>query len=418
MNHTSLSIKQNMLWNSAGSLLYLVCQWLITVFVVRLSSGFDAAGALSLAMAVGNVFSPIAQYKMRSYQVSDVKKKISAGEYVGFRILTIVTALILSIAYAAMTIPSEMIVTVLLYVLFKAIDSFIDVLHGVDQQNMRLDYCGKSLAMRGVLSLLGFCIALKLSNSLELAVCAMCLSTAPVVIYDYRRSSQFDDLRPHFSLELAKRLTVQCFPAVIGFACCSAVATVARQQLNAISGTEMLGIYASVCTPVVVVQAGAGYIYSPLLGYFASAFERGDFKKYRNMLIKVSLCLAGLTAASFLGFTLFGKPLLSVVFGTKIARYSWLMYAAIVSVVLCAYSAFLSDQLIVVRKMWNILLANGISLVITPILSNKLISNQGMNGTSIATIVAYALSSAIMLVLLLRTTVGHRKIEQSDNTGE
>ena len=43
-----LSVKQNMLWNTAGSMVYLVCQWLITVFVVRLSDGYDAAGVLSL----------------------------------------------------------------------------------------------------------------------------------------------------------------------------------------------------------------------------------------------------------------------------------------------------------------------------------------------------------------------------------
>ena len=51
-----LSIKANMLWNSIGSMTYLGCQWLVTIFVVRLSSGYDAAGLLSLAMAVVGIF--------------------------------------------------------------------------------------------------------------------------------------------------------------------------------------------------------------------------------------------------------------------------------------------------------------------------------------------------------------------------
>ena len=42
-----LSTKQNMLWNSAGSMTYLACQWLVTVLVVRLSAGYDDAGLLS-----------------------------------------------------------------------------------------------------------------------------------------------------------------------------------------------------------------------------------------------------------------------------------------------------------------------------------------------------------------------------------
>ena len=44
-----------MLWNSAGSTIRLVCNYLITIAVVRLSHGFDAAGTLSLAMSIANL---------------------------------------------------------------------------------------------------------------------------------------------------------------------------------------------------------------------------------------------------------------------------------------------------------------------------------------------------------------------------
>ena len=59
-----LSLKQNMLWNSFGSLTYLGCQWLITILVVRLADGYDDAGTLSLAMSVYNMFSSLAIYRM------------------------------------------------------------------------------------------------------------------------------------------------------------------------------------------------------------------------------------------------------------------------------------------------------------------------------------------------------------------
>ena len=39
-----LSVKKNVAWNTVGSLTNLVTQWLITVLVVRIASGFDAAG--------------------------------------------------------------------------------------------------------------------------------------------------------------------------------------------------------------------------------------------------------------------------------------------------------------------------------------------------------------------------------------
>ena len=86
-----LSVKANMLWNSAGSMTYLACQWLITIVVVRLSSGaFDNAGLLSLAMSVVGIFGTFANYKMGTYQISDIKRENTLGEYMGFRCLTLV----------------------------------------------------------------------------------------------------------------------------------------------------------------------------------------------------------------------------------------------------------------------------------------------------------------------------------------
>ena len=53
-----------MIWNSIGSMTYLACQWFTTIFVVRLSSGYDDAGLLSLAMSVVGIFGTFANYKM------------------------------------------------------------------------------------------------------------------------------------------------------------------------------------------------------------------------------------------------------------------------------------------------------------------------------------------------------------------
>ncbi len=90
-----------MLWNSAGSITVLACQWLLTIVVVRLSGDYEAAGVLSLALAVYNIFAPISVYRMYVYQVSDVKRENTTGEYLTFRLVTTAIALTALIAYAA-----------------------------------------------------------------------------------------------------------------------------------------------------------------------------------------------------------------------------------------------------------------------------------------------------------------------------
>ena len=54
----------DVLWNSVGSLVYLGCTWLTTVLVVLLSDDYQASGSLAIAMAVGNVFSTIALFRV------------------------------------------------------------------------------------------------------------------------------------------------------------------------------------------------------------------------------------------------------------------------------------------------------------------------------------------------------------------
>ena len=54
-----LSVGQNALLNSIGSLFYLGCQWLITVLVIRIGSVEDG-GDLSLAMSITNIFYTLA----------------------------------------------------------------------------------------------------------------------------------------------------------------------------------------------------------------------------------------------------------------------------------------------------------------------------------------------------------------------
>lgn len=62
-----------MMWSSVGSLTRLGCNYLVSsVLVVRLAAGFDAAGMLALAMAIANLVNPIADFRLRTVQVTDV----------------------------------------------------------------------------------------------------------------------------------------------------------------------------------------------------------------------------------------------------------------------------------------------------------------------------------------------------------
>lgn len=393
---SGLSIKTNVAWNTAGSLLYSGCQWLVTVLVVRLSSSYDAAGTLALAMAVSNVFAPIALWRIRSYQVSDVHEETSSGQYVALRIVTLALAFGVTTVYAVATCAPAALPCVFLYLLFRSGDLFIDVLHGIDQQHMRMDYCGKSMVARSALFLTSFSAVLALTDCLELAVAAMAVTTFPVVVYDLRRAASLSSVRPDFDWHVIATLLRRCLPAVVGIAACNLVVTFARQYLGQVAGEQMLGVYASICTPIVLIQACANYVYAPLLGVFATHLDRGDRRAFAVLLAKVVGALAVVFALGAVVFALVGDWFLALVFGPSIVPYGYLMYAGILSSALTACVAFLSDLLITMRDMRGTLLGNLAACVVAVPATLLLVDSQGMNGASLAIAVSYAVGSLVM----------------------
>ena len=83
-----LSVYENLIWNTIGSFTYLICQWLLTLIVVRVSDGFGNAGNLALAISVTNIFFNLACFNVRPYLISDLENKFSSEQYCSLRIFS------------------------------------------------------------------------------------------------------------------------------------------------------------------------------------------------------------------------------------------------------------------------------------------------------------------------------------------
>lgn len=397
-----LPIRLNMLWNSAGSLTYLGCQWVITVLVVRLSDGYDAAGTLSLAMSVYNMFSSIAIYRMYTYQVSDVTHENSIGEYFAFRLITSGIALTLILVYAAATCPLDSFATIGIYAIYKIASLLIDVFHGLDQQNRRMDYIGKSLSMQGILSLAMFCIGMVLTNSLNVSLIGMTVVIVLIgIVYDLPRSMRFEALHVGISKKKAFHLLGYCLPIVIAAVASGAIPSIPRQYLAAFSGSSALGIYASVAAPVAIIQMGASYIYNPLLGYFSEAYVTKDMKRLALLLIRVGGGIAVLGVVSALMLYWLGEPLLVLFFGESIASYTYLLIPIIATAMVTAYVWFLNDVLVVIRDFKGSFIGNMVAVLSSIPLALYFVPLFNMNGVSFATLVSYGIGVFVMATRLV-----------------
>ena len=121
-----LSLKANMMWSSVGSLTRLGCNYLVSsVLVVRLAAGFDAAGMLALAMAIANLVNPIADFRLRTVQVTDVTGERSSREYVGLRSVLSVVAFAVGVVYSLATTSYDVLPVISLYLVYSLATNFI-----------------------------------------------------------------------------------------------------------------------------------------------------------------------------------------------------------------------------------------------------------------------------------------------------
>ena len=397
-----LSIGRNMLWNSAGSLTSLGCQWLITVLIVRLSSGYDAAGVYSLAMAVYGIFMNIAQYRMYTYQISDVRGENTLGEYYTFRLITCSAALALTMAYAVATCRPATWLAIFLYGAYRSAALVIDVFHATDQQIHRMDYIGKSLMLQGVVSLGLFVAVFTGTRSLEATLAAM---TAGIVAihfaYDRRRTCAVVPLELGIAPAKVRRLLLGCLPIVLAGVACAAAPSLPRQYLSATQGDAALGAYAAVAAPVAIIQMGVSYIYNPLLGYFAESYEARDGARFARLMRVTLLGAAGVAAACAIGLELFGGPLLSLVYGARILPYLYLLVPLVLCAVLTGLMWFVNDLLIALRNFKSTFIGSAAALAASAASTVPCIALLGLNGVTAATALACAVSIAIMACFLV-----------------
>lgn len=408
-NQKQLSLSQNALYNTVGTIIYCFCQWLLSsLLVVHLSPediSVSNTGLLQLAISITNIFFAISCYNIHTYQISDTKDAYSSGDYIGLRFVTAAISVILCVGYViVLGYPLQSIVCVMLYMLFKLTETFCDVFHAIDQKHYRMDYVGISYGIRGIVSVIVFAITLVLTGNVLTSIFAMALATILVVVfYDMRRTARFGSIKPVFHKKAIITLLITCFPAVIASASFTAITTVPRQVLESMQGKEALGYYGTIATPVVVVQIMATSIFNPMLTELAYLYDQGNVRKFLKRTFDNLLILLGLTVFTFLGVLLLGKFAVGLIFGAKFVPYTYLMYGIIACTSLYVVSWLCTSILIIMRKMKVCMVASLISLAVSAMTAHSFITIFGMNGVSYSVILAYVIHITICCVLIYRT---------------
>lgn len=382
-------LKRNLAWNTFGCLFYLACNWITTVLVVTLSDDYVSSGTLAVAMSVGNIFSAVMLYRVRTIQVADIQEHCSASNYVAHRFITFLISFCTCAVYSLFTVVAADYSSVIAYMIFKAGDAFADVLHGNDQKHDRFEYIGISHIIRGIVTTLCFIAGMLFAKSVFVAIMLMAFGNIlSVVLYDVPKSSQWGSIKPTFAVQKICWLFLHSTPGFLSLFIITLVVSITRQAYGLNYGNEELGIYAAIAAPVVIIQALANYLYTPLLGPIAHLWKEGHIAEIVKYILKFTGILLLIIMIAIFIFNFFGEYVLGFIFQKNISSYMGLLTPLIVSVGTTAILYFVIDIAIICHEYAGAIIGSALSLLFAAVVMEWLFCCFGQNGISFTIIIA------------------------------
>lgn len=410
MSEKKNSLAQAMAWNTAGNLVYCICQWVITILAVKLDS-FDAAGYLSLAMSTSSTFATIAMFSMRNYQVSDVKNEFNDSEYLGSRLITCIAAIILCSLYAIGSTSAYQMWCIDAFMLIRLAESIVDVIHGINQKYDRYDIIGKSYFLRGIATDAAFIAGFVFFKDILVAILLTGIANLILVfVYDVRQTSKLEKLSLIIKDKHIAVLLKKCTPIVITSFLLSMIPLLPRTVIQTMLGNDILGIYSSIASPTLVVQVFAAYAFNPLIPKISVLFNEKRYDAFLSVFHKIVLFFIGFAVIVCVGGMLLGRWGLNLLYGAAILESYNLFMPLVWCTILTAYIWIMNSIVTAIRKIVPMMLSMASGFLVCYLFTNSFITKFGSNGASYIQILSFAIVFT-ELILITKYDIWKKKRE-------
>ena len=397
--YTAHNTTQDYIWNSVGLGAWGVVFPVLSVVTTQLI-GVEPAGRFSMAFVTGTLLLFIANYGVRTFQVSDLAEKHSFSDYQANRVVTCVVMLVVGILYCQLRgYDPQMFTLCMGMFVYRAIDGLADVYEGRLQQMDKLYLAGISQAIRSAAVIVAYSVVILITRSLGAAGIAMAVAAAasfvlltlPLTFFETPKSKKL-------SLGSVKDLFVQCFPLFVALFLYNLIDNMPKFAMEGVLSYDNQLYFNALFSPAHIIIMVIGFIYKPQLMRLAEIWadpkRRGRFDIIVLAVLAIIVVLT-LGVAGFMGTI--GIPIMSFLYGVDFEQFRGLCYVMVATGGVCAAIDFLYQIITVLRRQKAVtrvyLLTLGFSLFVPPLL----IGFTGLPGA----VLGYLIVMCILLVLLV-----------------
>lgn len=406
MSKKAGSLYRDVLLNTWATFVYFFAQWLLTIFITRLS-GYDDAGTFTLAVSFSNIFGFISKFGMRGIQVGDINSEYSNGQYFTSRVITSIGSIVpFVIALVVCGYRKDLQDCCIAMMCYKLLEGFDDVAMGTLQRVYRYDIIAVSYTLKAVLTMAAMLALLMLGIDLVWCIWAMTVAYGCVLLfYDLYWLRGFDFLK--WNTEGLKALYIKCVPLVITAILDAVLLYLPRNAIEQIYGSDELGYYGTVSIIVVVLSTLAGAVWGSILSKYSEIIQEKKWEEFKKLTLGIAIVLLVFGIMAVVFGKILGPFFFLILYGEEILNHMDYLLPVLLNAVLLLYNSFFICIFIPLNRRNMLMITDLAAVLICMFTVNYCTVQYGGLGAC----VCFTAALLIRFILLIVTAVVSVKAE-------
>ena len=396
--------KKDYIWNSIGSFLQSAISPILLIVITRLN-GVGDSGLFSFAMSLSVVFWAISLWGGRTYQVSDVKKDFSSGDYIVVRFISSLIVAVFSISFCILS-GYDLIKTELIMVLvsFKILESIADSMYGVLQIHNRLYIVGISLTMKSVFGFMLFTLVdILTKNIIYGALSIFIVNIAVVIFYDipWMKHVESVGLTKKNIMQAGKIMKKTAEVFVVVFLTMFSL-NIPRYFLDKYH-YDQIGYFGIMAMPITLLTLFISFVLQPNVVNLSELLKKKKIKEFTKIVSKIDFITFTLGILFVVSSYLIGVWALNTVFGIDINNFRIDLTIMVIGAVANAFVSIYVNLLIILRRFKGQFYTLLVTNILAVVLSVYLIDRLAMLGSVLVFMIISFLQAIILLFIYKRS---------------
>ncbi|MRE71915.1 lipopolysaccharide biosynthesis protein [Mammaliicoccus sciuri] len=372
-------IFENLTFVFFANIINAISKFIFIIMITKYLSNTEL-GQYTLALAVTAPITLLFNMKLRSYIISTDGINFDKLKYI--RNISNVLAVIF-IFTICMVLYKNYLIVFLLVTIIKILEMNSEFYQGFPNKEKIFTTPAKIMIIRVVIITLVFCSFIYYTENLILALFSQVIIQFFILMIERKVNLKLVDLEKYNNNQTIKLIIFTVFPLGIVQALMSFSSSIPKYLLDIYGDVKLIGIFSAIVYLITIVNLFMSTLNQTLLPYIKSEYIKNQDKFNKTINIYCNTLFLIITLFLVILSFLIGEKLLQIVFNESFIKYNYLLIICAITIYFNMSGWMYDSALLISKKIKFQPLFLLVSLIITLIAGNLLISDYKILGAGI-----------------------------------